>query len=601
MLIRYLKPHLLSISVATIFTLIFAWISAATYSLIGPTTQVLFNAGGHKQVLFGDLVGHRLGELIYYATGYRKLEVSRLWQYLPLLLLVLATIRAIFSLFAVFIWERISELITKRIRYDLVDHYLNLDPRIRPSSGEDKEAKISSTITTDVRLLREYIVHFYGGLPRECLAILFYMITLVLLSPQLFLLFFVGVIPAGYYGSKLGKSLRKRSYDALQDYSVLTEWLQQRLLGIETIKHYHTEMIEIKKMKSLTASLFKRFLRAARIKARTPPILETVAITAMVGVLFYALIDVYDGSTTGSIQLSFFATAAILIQSASKVGKYLNSNKEGGAALKRIVELFTYFKANRISFSQHATLEKNARHSLVLDGVSVRYSNRDNDALKEYTYAFDSGKIYCLCGPSGAGKSTIFNVILGTVPVKSGTIRMNANNFTADKLPICYMPQNIKLAPTSIALNICYPLATYDQSKILKALDEVGMAPFIASLKEGIDTQVGREGIGVSGGQAQRILLARLFYHKSPVILMDEGTSNLDPEVEELILGFVKRLAGEGSTVIMIAHRLAAALIADEIVILEDGAVRAQGKAQTILNSAEFRKFMIGDVDNALS
>ena len=112
--------------------------------------------------------------------------------------------------------------------------------------------------------------------------------------------------------------------------------MQQRLLGVETIKHYRTEAIEVRKMHELTDNLYQRFLKAARVKARTSPLIEALSVASMVVVLVIALRDISTGTLTGSVLLSFFATLGLLSQAAGRLGRYLNSNREGAAAADRL-------------------------------------------------------------------------------------------------------------------------------------------------------------------------------------------------------------------------------------------------------------------------
>jgi subfamily B ATP-binding cassette protein MsbA len=137
--------------------------------------------------------------------------------------------------------------------------------------------------------------------------------------------------------------------------------------------------------------------------------------------------------------------------------------------------------------------------------------------------------------------------------------------------PIVYMPQKVLLLPDSIAANIAYPEAQYDPMRIWSALEEVGLAGLTSSLDAGIQTQIGEGGTGLSGGQAQRILLARLAYHQAPFVLVDEGTSALDPETERLIQALLRKLTNQGRVVITIAHRHSVVEAADIVLRLEEG------------------------------
>ena len=558
---EHLKKYIPSIILATICSLVLGVVSTALFSLIGPALQLLLSPEV-KQLSFDQLFGDRIGAALASLLGYSTVQASVLWENLPFLILILGAARAGFIASGWFLWERTSEKLAASIRESLVNAYLHLEPH-STYENEGFDQKLSSILTTDVKLTREYVVHFYGGLPRELFQSVFYLISIYLLSPKLFMIFMLGLLPAGLIISKLGKKIRKRSASALSQFSQLSEWLQQRLMGIETIKQLHSEAREVSKLSELTEDLNKKFLKTVRVKARTTPILEIVAVSAMVVILFLALEMVVKGEASGAILMSFFSLLGILSQSISKLGRYYNSNKEGGAALKRISDLKGFMDSN---LSNEIPVYKHKNNSVLrLDDVSLTYPGQDYPALSNITYDFEKGKIYCLAGPSGAGKSSLFSVLLGLVEPSSGLLSFHENLSRSD---VGYLPQNMNLAPTSLSENISYPFAKFNEGGISHALE----AAAARDLKEKVVIDEGEHSReGLSGGQLQRLFLARLFYLKHPVVLIDEGTSAIDPENEAQIYQSIKKLAGQGATVIMIAHRQSGILIADEIIRLENG------------------------------
>ncbi|MBF0440519.1 MAG: ABC transporter ATP-binding protein [Oligoflexales bacterium] len=593
----YLRPHIFSFVLATFCAISLGFVSASVYSLFGPALQVLINPNQGKLIPIAELVGKNLGFIIKNLSGKESFNAIELWQNLPVYIISLSALRGLFTFAHIFLWERASELIAKEIRSNIIKKYLLLNPASRLTLDDIKESEISSSMTVDINLIREYIVHFYGGLPRELIQIFFYMLTLILLSPSLFLVFIICIGPVFYFSSKLGKKLRERSFIALKDYSILIEWLQQRLLGIETIKHFNTELLEIKKMRSLTDSLFFKLLRAVRIKSRTSPMLEMIAIFSMVGVLYFSMSDSFSNSqsVTGSIQFSFFSTLAILSQSAARVGRYFNSNREGDVAIDRISQLFLFLDKNKADKFSNLIKSDFADTTITFDNIFVRYPETPQDqfVLRNFSFSFKKGKIYCICGPSGAGKSTLFNIILGTVPLHSGKIFSQSQSTTNDKkIDITYMPQNFLLAPTSIALNISYPDTDFCHEKIIESSKKVQLYEFINNLPNKFDSVIGKEGLTFSGGQSQRVLLARIFYHKTNLILIDEGTSALDPEIEKLVYTHLRQLTDLGSTIIIIAHRSTIFSYADEILLINNGMLEVSGCGREITSTKEFARIL---------
>lgn len=586
---NYLKPLLPGLSVATGLSIALGLVSAALGALVGPSLQIISATPG-TVLTFKALFSPRLGEIATALAGTPGMTASDLLTKLPPLLIILAIVKAVVGSSQWLLFERAGELVSLKARDDIVSSYLSLSPIARRSDEARKvEGSLSSAMTSDVRLMREFIVHYYGGLPREIFEIIFLTVTMVLLSPKLTAVFFVGVLPAGIVFSKVGRLLRKRAARALADYSDLSEWLQQRLLGIETIKHYKTENIEIEKMHALTESLYQRFLRAARVKARTSPLLQAVAVGALVVVLGVALFDVAAGHATGSVQLSFLTTVALLSDSAGKLGRYLNSNREGAAAVDRLRAALGHLLP--LGEARVALRAVQGSPRVVCKNIEARYDRADQQALRGVSCELVAGRIYCFAGPSGAGKSTLFNLILGLLKPERGELRIEAPNGD-DNLTVCYMPQKVLLAPDSIAANVAYPSPVWDVGRVQGALARVGMNDVVTSLPEGVETLVGDGGKGLSGGQAQRILLARLWYHRAPIVLVDEGTSALDPEVERVVHDLLRELAKSGSVVVTIAHRPGSAEIADDLLLLDGGKLVASGSPREVMGSPIYQRLL---------
>ena len=210
--------------------------------------------------------------------------------------------------------------------------------------------------------------------------------------------------------------------------------------------------------------------------------------------------------------------------------------------------------------------------------------------MQDFTFRFAPGHIYCLAGHSGAGKSTLFNVLLGLVTPTKGQAILNLSEVAqTHPYPIGYLPQQVMLFRGSVAEHVAYPNPSYDPIRVRAALAEVAMTKVTQSLPEGIDTMLGEGFHGLSGGQAQRLLLARLIYHNSPFLLIDEGTSALDPETEVIIQQCLRAITARGATVIAIAHRASVVDQADHILILDQGTLVSSGSKNEVTQSRHYQ------------
>ncbi len=586
-----MKRRLVSLSAGTLCTLLLGMVSALTFALLGPAVKILSDPQRTLPIPLSELFGPRIATFLSHFLGREQYSATELWAQLPILIVAAAFFRAGLGIAQWFLWERSSELVARDMRQDLVESYLKLQPEARRLEDGLIDREIAAGVGNDIRMVREYLVHFFGGFPRELVQVILYLVTLFLLEPSLASFFLLGLGPTGILLARLGKKMRKRSQKVLDNSSLLVEWLQQRLSGIETIKQFQTEYLEARHLNHLSHNLFGLYVKAARVKARTSPLLEIIAIAAMMLVLGYALQKIAAGELNSSVLISFFAILGNLSQSASKLGRYFNSNKEGEAALHRLENIQSLMKSSA-QIERKLSLKPDQELSLELNSVSYRYQadNFDSYALKDISLKLEKGRIYAIAGPSGSGKSTLVKLILGLWKLQVGTISYGLTHPSG----LGYLPQSIQLNPGSIAANVCYPDLEYDLPRLKDALLRVDLYTFIESLPQSWQTEVG-EGLTLSGGQAQRIQMARLIYHRFPLVIIDEGTSALDPETEATVFKSLREMAGAGTTLVLVAHRMAALKIADELIVLKRGHLFYRGEPQGILKDSSWRELFDGD------
>lgn len=567
---QLLKSQRGAVIPATVLALFLGINSAAIAALIGPTMQLLMNSPDKGlDIPLLQLFGPGLARMLRVLGNWETIKVDYAWALFPVLLAILAFFRAIGSAVQIYFWEFAGESISKNLRQDIVDTYLVQNPMRRLESLTTSDSMMSSLVTTDIRFVREYLVRFYGGLPRELVQIFFYIALAVALSWKFFLLFVLVLLPAALAMQKLARSLRRRATRALNDYAEMSEWLQQRMLGIETIKHYQTEDIEDAKMRVYSEKLAQKFMRAAQIKAATSPVLEFFAVTGMALVIFVSLRELYRGETTAAVQFSFFSAIAMLAQSAGKLGRYINSSREGAAAIDRILK---FMDDCREKTQREVRVEKDhsgklaAGEILRCSNVSLTYAGSKSSALHGVNISFATGKIYAIVGKSGSGKSSLVRVILGLASPQFGEILYGKGIAQS----IGYVPQKIHPISVTIGENVAFPEQRIDEERFHNALAQVGLKDVIEHIPGGFELRIGTE-LRLSGGQEQRLFLARAIYHRYPLIVVDEGTSALDPETEQIVYNCFRKLRAQGTTIIIVSHRRSIDQLADVIIEMERG------------------------------
>ncbi len=578
---RVLSAHVAAVCLGGVAALMGLLIGPAMQLLLGPSDAVM-----HWEALFGGPWARMMAAFLP-GDG---VAAGAIFRMLPLALVVVATAKSLLTFWQWYTWEWIGERVAYQWRQSLVEAFTRTDPVARDAGVVARqESDLGGLMSQDIRTCRDYVVHFFGGLPREGLQTLFTALSLGLLSPKLFAIFMLSIAPVGAVLARLGKKMRRRASQALENNSFLGEWIQQRLLGLETIKHYRTEAIEVSAMRRASHKLFVEFSRAARLKARTSPMIELFGVCAIAVALYVAFSDIAAGRMTGAVAMSFFSSLALFAQSAAKLGRYFNSNREGLAAAERIFSAIDGFeRVRKSSLLIAGALKNSADTKVVVHNVSLSYG--DKEAVSQLSYEFRAGQVYCLVGASGAGKSSLFNLLLGLCTPKFGGIEFFANEQFSDRtMDVVYMPQSVAVLPCQIAENVSYPLLDYNESRVRQALDAVGFSLEADRMPQGLRTLLGGTGLKLSGGQAQRLQLARLVYHHAPFVLIDEGTSALDPEMEKIVLTKVRALAASGSMVLTIAHRRAAVEAADQVLVMEGGRLVAHGPRDVVTSSPEFQ------------
>lgn len=274
------------------------------------------------------------------------------------------------------------------------------------------------------------------------------------------------------------------------------------------------------------------------------------------------------------------------------LGQRFHAGMSGVSAANRIfafLEIPAHEPDRAISREEAESVDLNSTFTIHFDNVRVVYPNRRVDALHDASFNLHSGEITALVGRSGAGKTTILNLLLGFIHPQEGKILVNGLDLdsvsrTCWNQQIAWVPQEPYLFNDTIAANIAFGKPEASIAEIKKAAGLARLSHWIEQLPDGYATRVGEGGVLVSGGEAQRIALARAFCKDSPFLLLDEPTSHLDPDLEAELEAVTRQLMA-GRTVLVIAHRLATVYNADKILVIENGTVVEQGTHDSLSGS----------------
>jgi ATP-binding cassette, subfamily B, bacterial MsbA len=575
---------------------VLAVISSLLGALIGPSLFLLLQNDGQKLLSVQQLFGENLARWFAGWGLPSQLSHETVWLYLPWVLLLTATIRTVFSIQQNYHWERFAETTARKLRKRLFrsvfgSHGTHVYPSL--IAAETLEG-LASLVGNDVKIIRDYCARFIGGVFRDGMQTVFYLMTAAVLAPKLTLYFFFFLLPIAVVVSRLAKKLRRRAEKVLRDFSGLAEWIQQRLHGVETIKHLKSEAMEVERFDSANHDLWRAMERAVRVKARTGPMMEVMGLCGFAAVLYVALVQIQAQELSGPVLISFFGVMALLSQSAGKFAKHVNLLQEQRAAAERLDQSILDLETGTTLSRPEIEALHNNDEVIGCSALSVKYPSRQiggAPALLDFEYSFKKAKFYCILGPSGSGKTTLFRALLGLVPLERGRIRLPESSYAE----IGLVPQGTPLFHGTIAEHIAYPQQDVNHQKVSVLLQKVGLESWIAQASDGVQTVIGPDGYGMSGGQAQRLFLARVLYHKFKVVLVDEGTSAVDSATEQLLLEQLRQLVEAGTTVITIAHRKAVFEAADEYILLNQGKLVARGDVANVAASDDVLNHFVGD------
>lgn len=482
----------------------------------------------------------------------------------------------------------IGETIVADLRKKLWSKVLRLPvPYFDAHESGETMSRITQDTTTLKMLITQNIVQVFSGI----ISIVGAIILLFIIDWKMTIILFLSVPITILIIVPLGKMMHKIAVKTQKEMANFTGLLGRILLDIRLVKSYNAENIEERRGTNAIQSLFKFGLKEAKISALIAPIMTFLMMALLVVILGYGGIQVAKGHLTAGALIAIIFYLVQIIIPFSQIASFFTSLQKAAGATERIQQIFQMDSEN---FEQTGVIQH--KGTITFQNVHFRY-NRSKEVLKNISFVAKPGTVTALVGPSGGGKTTIFSLLERFYEPNEGTILYNNENIsnlplTLWRSQIGYVSQESPLLSGTILENITYGMEKIPpMEKIIDACKDANALQFIEQLPNGFHTEVGERGIKLSGGQRQRIAIARALLHNPQILLLDEATSNLDSSSEVLIQEAFRRLM-EGRTTIIIAHRLATILHADQILFIENGAVTGKGTHEQLLESHKlYREF----------
>jgi subfamily B ATP-binding cassette protein MsbA len=419
---------------------------------------------------------------------------------------------------------------------------------------------------------------------RDALQLLGLVIVMLIQNPTLTLLSLVVVPPALLLLRKLVRRIFQIARSQFTGGTQIIETMQEALLGMRVVKAFTLEDVMRERMDKYIDAVQSASNKMARVGGRASPLMETAGGFAVAIALVYGGYSVIvEGAAPG--EFVSFVTAFILAAEPAKRLARLNVDLNSGLVGVRVLFDVLDAPATEPNDDDRPSL---AVTQARLEFSDVRFEYRpDEPVIRGISFVAEPSRVTALVGPSGGGKTTIFNLILRFYELGSGAISIDAQNIASVsrrslRRQIAFVGQDVFLFRGSIRENIAVGKPDASEAEIVAAAKAAYAHDFITEYPLGYDTPVGEHGMQVSGGERQRIAVARALVKNAPIILLDEATASLDSESERLVQEAIAHLC-RGRTTLVIAHRLHTVIHADRIHVIEGGAIVESGRHDDLL------------------
>ena len=510
---------------------------------------------------------------------------------IPLLIILAFTTKGISLYLAKVMMINVAEEIKKKLQIDMLGTLINADTQ---SIDEKHSGKFISNLTYDVLHITNLLSNGILNLFKDSLTLIGLLTVMFLQNWKLSLIAIILIPIASTAARSLGKRMGKVTTQAQEKSGFLTRYLVELFKNHKLTKIFQKEKYETNRANDYLDQLKEKNKKIGIVIVRISPIMEILT-GFMIAILIF-----YSGKLIASNELSvnnFFSFLAAMmlayqpVRSLSTLNIIVNQGLSAAGRILPVVDTKNLIKNNENAKEIHI---KNA--NIKFKDVLFSYKNSDGDVLKEINLDFEGGKMTSLVGHSGSGKSTILNLIPRFYDCKSGDISIDNQSIydvTLHSLRknISLVSQETTLFDDTIKNNIKYANLDASEEEIFEAAKLSHCEEFIKNLPEKYETLIGEDGVRLSGGEKQRISIARAMLKKSSIILLDEATSSLDSETETKIQDALKILTKDKTTIV-IAHRLSTILNSNKIFIIDSGKIVDYGKHEDLLiNSKIYKNF----------
>ncbi len=500
---------------------------------------------------------------------------------MPFVVVVIYVLRAAGMYGQEFLMHYVGESIIRQLRDNLYDKITELSLAF---FHDKKTGVLMSRITNDVNIIKNMVSTAVTGALRDCFTIIGLIGVIFYRDWKLAIIAMI-VLPFAFFPIyEFGRRIRRFSTRSQESMADLNSFLHETFAGNKIVKAFGMEPWEKTRFMDKNKRYFRYEVKTYRVKALSSPVMEILGGTGVALIIWYGGYGVINGQSTPGNFFSFMTAVMLLYGPVKKLTRLNNAIQRGMAAADRVFDILE--TESEVVEPKHPSPIPAPPHRITFENVSFAYQPGE-PVLKGINLEVYPGERLGIAGTSGGGKTSLVSLIPRFYDVTEGAVRLDGidiRHLAVKDLRsrIAVVTQEPILFNDTIGSNIAYGSPDATREQVLDAARAAYIYEFIQSLPKGLDTIIGELGNRLSGGEKQRMCIARALLKDAPILILDEATSALDAQAEQLVQKALENLM-KGRTSFVIAHRLSTIIDADRIIVLSGGKIVEEGRHESLL------------------